>query len=146
MFELEHDGCEGCIYSHKSEKEEPCVNCKENHVLPNDYTDFYEQELDNNSIITRKNIIVNICGVPHTIIEKEDVFNADGIHFGQIDYKKCEILVADDLSEDAKAETICHEMLHGMLVHLGYDELSQDEKFVQALGNAIYNSFYIKGV
>lgn len=146
MIEFEHDGCRGCKYECKSGKEEPCVNCKENHMLPNDYTDFYEQELDKNSIKTRKNIIVNICGVPHTIIEKEDVFNADGIHFGQIDYKKCEILIAKDMTNESKEETICHEMLHGMLVHLGYDELSQDEKFVQALGNAIYNGFAIREV
>lgn len=94
----------------------------------------------------KEDVRVNICGIPHTIIEKEDVFNADGIHFGQIDYKKCEILIAKDMTNESKEETICHEMLHGMLVHLGYDELSQDEKFVQALGNAIYNGFMIREV
>lgn len=94
--------------------------------------------------ITRKNIQVNICGIMHEVKEKKDVF--DGGHFGMIDYKKCEILIADDLSEDAKAETICHEMIHGILMHLGYDEQSRDEQFVQALSNAIYNSFWIKGV
>jgi hypothetical protein len=35
-------------------------------------------------------------------------------------------------------------MVHGMLVHMGYDELSQDEQFVQALGNAICQGFEIK--
>lgn len=94
--------------------------------------------------IIRKNIQVNICGIMHEVKEKKDVF--DGGHFGMIDYKKCEILIADDLSEDAKAETICHEMIHGILMHLGYDEQSRDEQFVQALSNAIYNSFWIKGV
>ncbi len=35
-------------------------------------------------------MIVNICGVPHKVIESEDNFNVD-THFGQIDYKSCEI-------------------------------------------------------
>jgi hypothetical protein len=28
-----------------------------------------------------------------------------------------------------------------MLVHLGYNDMSQDEQFVQALGNAIFQTF-----
>lgn len=35
-------------------------------------------------------------------------------------------------------------MIHGILVHLGYSEQSQDEQFVQALANAIYQGFDIK--
>jgi len=87
---------------------------------------------------------VNICGVPHLIICREDSFDADAKHFGQIDYARCLITVNSDLREEARKETICHEMVHGMLVHIGYDELSQDEQFVQALGNAIYQGFDIK--
>lgn len=48
------------------------------------------------------------------------------------------------MATEAKEETICHEMVHGILVHLGYTEQSQDETFVQALGNAIYQGFEIK--
>jgi ssRNA-specific RNase YbeY (16S rRNA maturation enzyme) len=86
---------------------------------------------------------VNICGLPHLIVFKEDTFNID-THFGQIDYARCLINVNKDLSEESKKETICHEMVHGMLVHIGYDDLAQDEQFVQALGNAIYQGFDIK--
>lgn len=86
---------------------------------------------------------VNICGVKHKVVECEDKFDTD-LHFGQIDYKTCEIRINKDLPEESKKETLCHEVLHGMLVHLGYAELSQDEQFVQALGNAIYQSFEIK--
>ena len=87
---------------------------------------------------------VNICGLKHKIVECEDKFDID-LHFGQINYKTCEILVNKSLSEESKKETICHEMIHGILVHLGYNEQSQDEQFVQALGNAIYQGFDIKG-
>ena len=37
-------------------------------------------------------MIVNICGIPHKVVECEDRFDVD-IHFGQIDYKACEIRI-----------------------------------------------------
>lgn len=86
---------------------------------------------------------VNICGIPHKVVECEDKFDVDA-HFGQIDYKTCEIRINKDMTESSKKETICHEMVHGMLIHLGYNEQSQDEQFVQALANAIYQGFEIK--
>lgn len=86
---------------------------------------------------------VNICGVHHEIVRKEDSFNVD-THFGMIDYVKAQILINDKLNGQLSDETICHEMIHGILVHLGYQEQSQDEQFVQALGNAIYQGFEIK--
>ena len=88
-------------------------------------------------------MIVNICGVPHKIIECKDNFDCD-IHFGEIDYKKCTIKINEDMSAESKAESLCHEIVHGMLTHLGYINYSQDEQFVQALGNAIYQTFDIK--
>lgn len=48
------------------------------------------------------------------------------------------------MSEEAKAEALFHEVLHGMLVHLGYNEQSQDEQFVQSLSNAMYQTFEIR--
>ena len=87
---------------------------------------------------------VNICGITHEVIECADYFDVD-THFGQIDYKYCEIRVNRDMGDKAKKETICHEMVHGILVHLGYTEQSQDEQFVQALANAIYQGFDIRG-
>lgn len=86
---------------------------------------------------------VNICGITYEVIQKEDSFNTD-LHFGQIDYGKCEIKVNKDLPGPLMKETICHEMVHGILVHLGYNEQSHDEQFVQALGNAIAQGFYLK--
>ena len=86
---------------------------------------------------------IKICGVTHAIVETKDKFNMD-LHFGQIDYGACEILINKDLTEEGKKETLCHEILHGMLVHLGYNDYAQNEQFVQALGNAIYQSFDIK--
>ncbi|MBR0340660.1 MAG: hypothetical protein IJH64_00125 [Oscillospiraceae bacterium] len=90
-------------------------------------------------------MIVNICGLPYTVVECEDRFDTD-THFGQIDYKNCEIRINKYLTEEGKKETLCHEMVHGMLMHLGYQEQSNDEQFVQALGNAIYQSFKVNEI
>lgn len=86
---------------------------------------------------------VNICGIPHKVIECEDNFNVD-VHFGQIDYKACEIRVNKNMSQESKDEALCHEMVHGIFVHLGYNDYANDEQLVQALGNAIYQGFEIK--
>ena len=88
-------------------------------------------------------MIVNICGIPHKVIECEDNFNVD-THYGQIDYKDCEIRINKDMPQECKDETLCHEMVHGIFVHLGYNNYAQDEQLVQALGNAIYQGFNIK--
>lgn len=88
-------------------------------------------------------MLVNICGIKYEVAECEDNFDVD-LHFGMIDHKECKIKINKSLPEDAKRETICHEMVHGMLIHLGFSEESNNEQFVQALGNAIYQGFSIK--
>ena len=90
-----------------------------------------------------KNMYVNICGIKHKIIECEDNFAIDEVHFGMIDFKHAAIKINKDMNEDVKDETICHEMLQAILVHIGREDLSTDEQFVQALGNAIFQSFDI---
>lgn len=90
-------------------------------------------------------MIVNICGIPHTVVECEDRFDMD-CHFGQIDYRACEIRINKNMSDASKIETICHEMVHGIFVHLGYNEYVENEQLVQALGNAIYQGFSIKNL
>lgn len=80
---------------------------------------------------------VNICGIRHPVIECEDKFDSD-THFGLIDHTQNEIKINKNLSEAAKLETLFHEVVHGILVHIGYQEQSQDETFVQAFGNALF--------
>lgn len=83
---------------------------------------------------------INICGIPYKIIERKDHFDTD-LQFAMVDHKKCEIVVNDELTEEGKKESICHEFVHAVLLHLGYNEMHNDEQFVQALGNAIYQTF-----
>ena len=86
---------------------------------------------------------VNICGIKYDVIECEDAFDVDK-HFAMIDYMQATIKVNKSMCDQIKREAIAHEMVHGILVHLGYNDQSQDEQFVQALGNAILQGFDIK--
>lgn len=86
---------------------------------------------------------VNICGLPHEIIEVEDTFSSDCM-LGLFEYNSMSIKINKDVSEELKSEILCHEMLHGILLHLGYTELGENETLVQSLGNAINQSFSIK--
>lgn len=86
---------------------------------------------------------VKICGIPHSVMLCEDNFNTD-CHFGQIEYSKCEIRINKDMPEEMQMQTLVHEMLHGMLVLIGQNELSQDEQVVQSLSMAINQSFKLK--
>lgn len=86
---------------------------------------------------------INICGIPHKIVEVKDNFTANSIHFGDITYSKAEIKINEELDSNIKKETLCHEIIHGILTHIGYLELADDERLVQALGNAIAQTFEI---
>ena len=86
---------------------------------------------------------VIICGIPYTIKEVNVIDDvSSGKILGRIEYGKQEIQVRSDLPKEAKEETIIHEMVHGILEHIGEDELTVNEKFVQQLANAIYNSSF----
>lgn len=86
---------------------------------------------------------VKICGVPHKVLHKDDCFNAGERHFGQIDYKKCEILLSTGMNEEMEKQTLFHEMMHGILFGVGYSELAENEQFVQALAQAMTGCFEV---
>ena len=66
------------------------------------------------------------------------------MNFGYIDYGSATITINEKISEEQKIETLCHEIIHGIFFHIGREDLSENEQLVQALGNAIYQSFDIK--
>ena len=86
---------------------------------------------------------VNICGMSHKVIEIEDNFNTL-LNMGMIEYTTQTIKINKDMSNSMKDEALCHEMVHGILVHIGRQDLSTDETLVQALGNAIWQGFEIR--
>ena len=88
---------------------------------------------------------VMICGIPHEVKYVPDCFDMDA-HFGQINFKEAEILINEKTSDELQKATLCHEILHGMLVHIGREDLSNDETFVTSLGNAINGSFDVRKI
>jgi len=87
---------------------------------------------------------ITICGIPYTVTECEDHFDADGKHFGQVDFLKAEIRINKNMAEAVNEESLVHEIVHAILVHIGRPDLSEDETFVQSFANAVYQTFELK--
>ena len=87
---------------------------------------------------------INVCGIPYKVRLCEDNFNLD-CHMGEITYATGEIRINDGMPEQLQTAALIHEWIHGALVMLGYQELSQNEQFVQAFSMAINQTFDIKG-
>ncbi len=87
---------------------------------------------------------VNICGIPHQIIEK-DYIEGNGRVLGEIEYSSCTIAIRKDQTPEMYRQTLIHEIVHGMLVIIGRNDLSDDETFVQTLALAISQTFDLKG-
>ena len=88
---------------------------------------------------------INICGIPHRIEELpiiDEGFN--GIVQGHITYSETLIQLRASLPPELKKEVLFHEVVHGMLSTLGYDDLSNNEQFVQCFANAMYQMFEFK--
>jgi hypothetical protein len=84
---------------------------------------------------------INICGIPFKIVLCKDNFVSDTIHFGEIDYKKCEIHIDAEMPIPLKEQTLIHEWLHGVLFMIGQDEPRANEQLVQGIAMAIYQTF-----
>lgn len=87
---------------------------------------------------------VTICGIPYNVVECDDKFNADAKHFGQVDFLSAEIHINKDMADAVKEESLVHEIVHAVLVHIGRSDLSEDEIFVQSFANAINQTFEVK--
>lgn len=88
-------------------------------------------------------MVINICGIPHTVKYTDDNFPTEQ-HFGCIEYAKAEIHINKNATEDIQREALFHEVLHGVFVHIGRDDLSNDEVLMQSLANALLSVFDIK--
>ena len=88
---------------------------------------------------------VKICGIPYKIIEVPVIDeDEEGITQGKILYSQGKILIKKDLPKKLKKQVLYHEIIHGMLVLLGYTQQSADEVFVQSLTTAIFQIFDLK--
>lgn len=79
-----------------------------------------------------------VCGIPFEVEECEENFG-DGF-CGEIEHRKQKIKINKDMGLEYKKQTLFHEMIHGILVCIGRNDLSDNEQFVQALANGLYTS------
>lgn len=89
--------------------------------------------------------VIKICGIPYKIIEKECIESSSGRCLGLITYDEGTIEIRKGQQPDYYNQTLIHEVVHGMLVLIGRNELSEDETFVQSLALAISQTFDLKG-
>lgn len=88
---------------------------------------------------------IKICGLPFKIKQVNVLNEGDaGITQGEIYYSQGEIRICKRLPKRIKKRVLYHEILHGMLVQLGYNDLSSNEEFVQSMSNAMYQMFKLK--
>lgn len=87
---------------------------------------------------------VKICGIPYKIIEKECIESSNGRCLGLITYDEGTIEIRKGQQPDYYRQTLIHEVVHGMLVMIGRNDLSEDETFVQSLALAISQTFELK--
>lgn len=87
---------------------------------------------------------INICGIQYKVSECTDHFDCD-CHLGMVDYKTGEIILNKDMSHDVRESVLYHEILHAILVHIGRDDLSEDEVLVTSLSNEIFQMFRLRG-
>lgn len=88
--------------------------------------------------------IVKICGVPYEIIDKDYIESGDGRCLGMIYYDECKIEIRKGQHPDYYMQSLVHEVVHGMLVMIGRNDLSADETFVQTMALAITQTFDLK--
>lgn len=88
---------------------------------------------------------IKIGGIPFKVVEVDTIDEEEeGITQGQIIYSQAKILLKKSLPKKLKKSVLYHEMVHGILVELGYSELSNDETFVQALSQELLRMFKLK--
>lgn len=88
---------------------------------------------------------IRIGGIPFKVIEVNSIDEAEeGITQGKIIYSEAKILLKKSLPKKLKKSVLYHEMVHGILMELGYSELSGDETFVQALSQELLRMFKLK--
>ncbi len=80
---------------------------------------------------------VKIMATDYKIEEVEQIDKNRRI-LGEIDYINQTIKLEKGLSDELKKEVLIHEILHGILEKLGFDDLNNDEQKVQSIASTLY--------
>lgn len=80
--------------------------------------------------------VINILGVPYRL-KFVDFISKEELRIGEIDYLNQEILILSGMAREVQYITILHEVMHGILEQLGFEE-SQEEHLIQGLANGLF--------
>lgn len=81
---------------------------------------------------------ITICGLPFDVSFVEEVEMGEPNTIGKIFTDRQLILIKKSLSTEQKAQTILHEVIHGILIGIGLNEFSDNENLVQGLAQALH--------
>lgn len=89
---------------------------------------------------------VKISGIDYQVeIAEHRIANDDGDKLlGQIDYGGSTIYINEDQNEQLKGATLLHEIVHGILYHMGSKQ-NDNEKFVEGLSSGLHQVFRDNG-
>lgn len=80
---------------------------------------------------------VKILATEYDLVEEEQIDKYQRL-LGQINYVEQVIKLDKTIPEDLKKETLIHEILHGVLEKLGYEEINNDEQKVHSIASTMY--------
>ncbi|MGA3473002.1 ImmA/IrrE family metallo-endopeptidase [Lactiplantibacillus plantarum] len=80
---------------------------------------------------------VKISGINYTVVLKKRLEDSGDACWGVTDYPGATIYIRKELSEQKQRQTLMHEMVHAMMHEAGLDDICNDEKIVNPLGNML---------
>lgn len=80
---------------------------------------------------------VKISGIKYTVVLKKRLEDSGDACWGVTDYPGATIYIRKELSEQKQRQTLMHEMVHAMMHEAGLDDICNDEKIVNPLGNML---------
>jgi hypothetical protein len=85
---------------------------------------------------------VKICGIDYEVFEAEprQANERGDILMGEITYHEATIYINDSINEQLKNSTFLHEVVHGILYHMG-SEMNDNEKFVEGFASGLHQVF-----
>lgn len=87
---------------------------------------------------------VKISGIDYIVDVAEHQEVEEGMLMGQIIYHEGRIYLNEVLNDQLKESTLLHEIVHGILYHMG-SEMNDNEEFVEGFSSGLYQVFRDNG-
>ncbi len=83
---------------------------------------------------------IQIAGQTFLVVQDPAIKKLSGC-CGQTHFDEGVIIIDPHLKPDTKAITYFHELVHAILMTMGYNDLNKDEAFVDNFGSLLWQSF-----